>query len=541
MARTFPEYFPYEANCCNPEYKVFQTLRTLPDRYSVFYSKKFKGVSQLKEEFEVDFLIFDGSRSLLCIEVKGGEIEYDGVQDAWYQNGKPLIKSPDRQASAATHGLIDYLGPLAGQLNIGWSLCFPDCSLPINSGSPSGVPRAIVIDEAGMLEPEKAIGLASVYYEKQYKRPGLGKVQADALVKLLTRSLGFVQKVGVRIARDRQQIVEVTNEQLHVLQDLMINSKMAVRGVAGSGKTLLAQELARRLEEDGRSVLLLFFNRMIANAVRYCFDRDSTINCTTFHGFARDRINANDPSWWADNKSSESDFWNIDVPLKLADCIESDTCTYDAIIIDEGQDFKRTWFEILEQYSPDRFVVFYDDAQNIFGHWNDLPWGANLVPRKILSRNCRNTRSIVSHLGSCVGTELDAFESSPIGEEVISKTFHDTDSQKNELVMELSRLLKEGVEPNQIIIIIDDKRPNTALAHLDRIGKVPIEDIGRTYHQRSKAIRFTNTKLFKGLEADVVFFLRTRTTEQNGVERYVACSRATTLLFDYEIDSAQKI
>ena len=541
MARTFPEYFPYEENTSNPEYRVFQTLRTLPDRFSVFYSKKFKGVSRFNEEFEVDFLVFDGSRSLLCIEVKGGEIEYDGVQDAWYQNGKPLCKSPDRQASAATHGLVDYLGNLSKQLSVGWSLCFPDCSLPINGGSPTGVPRAIVIDEAGMLEPEKAIGLVSAYYEKQYKRAGLSRIQSEELVKLLTRSLAFVQKVGVRIARDRQQIVQVTNEQLNVLQDLMVNSKMAVRGVAGSGKTLLAQELARRLEEDGKSVLLLFFNRMIANAVRFGFDRESTITCTTFHGFARERINVSDPSWWAENKSTDSDFWNFDVPLKLAECVEKDACRYDAIIIDEGQDFKCTWFEILEEYSKDRFVVFYDDAQDIFEHWSDLPWGATLVPRKILSRNCRNTRSIVRHLGTCVGTELTAFEASPNGAEVITRTFHDTESQKNVLVAELTRLLKEGVEPGQIVIIIDDKRPNTALAYLDRIGKVPIEDIGRTYHQRSKAIRFTNTKLFKGLEADVVFFLRSQPSKHNKIERYVACSRATTLLFDYEIDTTQKI
>lgn len=520
---------------------MFQTLRMLPDYYSVFYSKKFKGVSQFNEEFEVDFLVFDGSRCLLCIEVKGGEIEYDGIQDAWYQNGKPLIKSPDRQALAATHGLIDYLGQLANQLNIGWSLCFPDCSFPTNCGSPSGVPRAIVIDEAGMLEPEKAIRLVSAYYEKQYKRAGLTRIQSETLVKLLTRSLAFVQKVGVRIARDRQQIVQVTNEQLNVLQDLMVNSKIAVRGVAGSGKTLLAQELARRLEEDGKSVLLLFFNRMIANAVRFGFDRDSTITCTTFHGFARDRIKMNDPSWWPENRSTDSDFWNIDVPLKLVDCVEKDACKYDAIIIDEGQDFKRTWFEILEEYSTDRFVVFYDDAQDIFEHWNDLPWGATSIPRKILSRNCRNTRSIVRHLCSCVGIELAAFESSPIGDDVITRTFHDTVPQKNALVAELSRLLKEGVEPSQIVIIIDDNRPNTALAHLDRIGKVPIEDIGRTYHHRSKAIRFTNAKLFKGLEADVVFFLRTQPSKHNNTERYVACSRATTLLYDYEIDTTQKL
>lgn len=537
MAKTYPEYFPDEDNEENPEFAVFQILRTLPDHYSVFYSKKFKGIPHSKEEFEVDFLVFDGKRTLLCIEVKGGEIEYDGTHDAWYQNGKPLLKAPDRQASTATHGVIEFLSQFTSELNIGWSLCFPDCSLPVTGGSPAGIPRSIVIDQAGLLEPEKAIGLVSGYYERQFKRPGLSKNKALDLIKYLTRGLGFVQRVGVRIARDRQQIVETTREQLSVLQDLMVNPKMAVRGVAGSGKTLIAQEFARQLAEDGGSVLLLFFNRMIANAVRYSFDRDSSVTCTTFHSFARDMINRADPSWWAENKTSEEDFWNIAVPLRLAECVDEIESKYDAVIVDEGQDFKRNWFEILEAYSSNRFVVFYDESQDIFGHWDDLPWGSTSVPRKVLSRNCRNTQSIVRHLSECVGSEIAAFERSPSGEKVTSFSFPDVTSQRETLKSELARLLKEGIEPGQIVIIIDDKRANTALNGLDRVGTVAIEDIGRTYRRRSDSIRYTNTRLFKGLEADVVFLLRTRPTSNSVAERYVACSRATTLLYDYSLSN----
>lgn len=534
MAHMFPEFFPGEQSHDHPEYLVYQTMRSLPDNYFVFYSKKFKGGMRSKEECEVDFIVFDGKSALLCVEVKGGFVQYDGQADAWFQNGDPLMRGPDRQASAATHAIIDYLRQFADKLSIGWCLCFPNCSLPPSSAAPSGIPRSVLIDEAGLLEPSKAISLVESYYKKQFVRDGLKKSEAVELVRMLTRGLGFVRKIGVRIARDRQQIIEVTNEQLNVLLDLMVNSKMAVRGVAGSGKTLIAQEFARQLAAEGKTVLLLFFNRMIANSVRNSFDRDSTITCTTFHSFARDRISANNPDWWAENKSSAPDFWNIDVPLKLAECAESDDSKFDAVIVDEGQDFKRTWFEILEEYTSDRFVVFYDEAQDIFGHWNELPWGASTVPRKVLTRNCRNTISIVRHLADSLGKEISAFDLSPVGEDVTSRTFPDIQSQRIALKLELTRLLNEGVEPRQIVLIIDDKRQNSALADLDRIGKIPIEDIGRTYHPRSKAIRYTNTNLFKGLESDVVFLLRTKPADANPSLHYVASSRATTLLFDYK-------
>ena len=76
MAHLYPTHFPREVEPDDPEFEVFETLKRLPNNYHVFYSKKFKGGKRSKEECEVDFIVFDGSSSMLIIEVKGGCLLY---------------------------------------------------------------------------------------------------------------------------------------------------------------------------------------------------------------------------------------------------------------------------------------------------------------------------------------------------------------------------------------------------------------------------------------------------------------------------------
>ena len=536
MAQLYPTHFPKEVQPDDPEFEVFETLKRLPKNYHVFYSKKFKGGKRSKEECEVDFIIFDGSSSLLIVEVKGGIIEYDGVQDCWLQNGTELKTAPERQASAAAHSMIEFLGPLVSDINVGWCVCFPNCSLPNNIGVPSGLPKSIIIDESGMLEISKAIGLVERYYKGQHKKKGCKSQTAKEIQKKLTRGVGFIQKIGVRIAKDRRQLIEVTEEQFGVLEDMMLNPRMAVKGYAGSGKTLIAQEFAKRLEKEDKKVLLLFFNRMVMNAVRYSLGRKSTVVCQTFHSFARNRITEYDADWWSDLKNKNAEFWNEDVPLKLSDTPVGDEDKFDAILVDEGQDFKIEWLETLEQYLFDQerssFVVLYDEKQDIFGHWEDLPWG-NKVTRKALTRNCRNTKQIVSFLQSVHDCDMKTFEKSPEGTKVVMRTVSDQTDERTKLVADISEMIKNGVNPGQILIILNAPKKETAISDLQTIGKYKLEAIGRTFREKSDSIRYTNIRLFKGLESDVVCILGSDINSNLNESLYTQGSRARTSLYIY--------
>lgn len=542
MARMYPETILHEANRDNPEYQVFQMLRELPDHFSVIYSKKFKGGRNCKEETEIDFLIFDGVKNLICLEVKGGEIAYNGAESCWYQNGTPMKRSPDRQASAACHAVIDYLGKDAANLNINWALAFPNCSRPAGSGRIAEVPEDLILDSQTLLDPVAGVSRVCHYNETHLGREGVNKYQASLILERLLRSVGFITKIGVRLLHDAKQLVQATEQQLEILDDLELNRKTAVMGYAGTGKTIIATEFAKRQSEKGRKVLLLFYNRMVANTVRYGLGRDSTIECTTFHSLARHEIEAVDSDWWQSQKGTrDSEFWETEVPLKMLEVLDGKAPRFDTIIIDEGQDFRADWIETLGHMQipgPEpRFVVLYDAKQDIFGRWSDLPWEVGTFTRRQLRKNCRNTKSIVSHLKQLVPSDMVAFDQSPEGLPVaihVSSSEHEQEAAIRET---LQQLIREGVYPGGIVILIDGSLAESSLAGVEKIGRYQLEWMGRSYRSDNNKLQICSIDSFKGLEADVIFDVSSIAPNETAcAERnYTAASRAKLALHVFKL------
>jgi hypothetical protein len=542
MAKMFPENYPDGGNLKDPEYEVFQLLRQLPDRFTVIHSKKLKGGRNCKEETEIDFLIFDGAANLICLEVKGGELAYSGPDSCWYQNGVRMKRSPDRQASAACHAMIEFLGNDANEVNINWALAFPDCSRPAGSGRIPEVPDDLVLDSQALLQPTDAIDRICRYNEQHLRRSGVRRHQASHILERLLRSVGFVTKIGVRLIQDNTQLVKATEQQLEILEDLELNERTAVMGYAGTGKTIIATEFAKRSAERGQKVLLMFYNRMVANTVRYGLGHESPIECATFHSLARRVIEASDAAWWNTNANKDDqEFWETDVPLKMLEALEMETPIFDVIIVDEGQDLKPEWYETLEklliQNEKSRYVVFYDGNQDIFGRWKSLPWQPHAYTKKNLRKNCRNTKAIINYLNEIISSDMVAFEQSPEGVPVEVRNTENQDTQARAIREGITLLLKEGVPPGQIVILIDSQLKESAVAKIDQIGKHKLSWMGKSYRPESHKIQISTIDSFKGLEADVVFVILGENSERDTRPHklYTQVSRARLLLHLYTI------
>lgn len=76
MAVFIPSVKPEDFNNSYGEKKVYEALRSLSDRYTVFYSLSWVGINESRTIGEADFVIFHPDKGILVIEVKSGEIEY---------------------------------------------------------------------------------------------------------------------------------------------------------------------------------------------------------------------------------------------------------------------------------------------------------------------------------------------------------------------------------------------------------------------------------------------------------------------------------
>src|SRR5581483_938041 len=216
MAIIYPEVFPRRADQGDPEYVMYDALRKLPDSYTVFYSKRFTATLLGKPECEIDFIIFNQRDVFICLEVKGGILSYNGANDVWAQNAIPMARSPERQASEASHMLLREMEQELRNVNVDWALCFPQCVLS-SKEAPPGFPLSRIIDESRLADLQCEIERLENEIRQRYKKPGLNAQSAADLIKRMTRNMGFVQILGVRIARESNQLLEVTEEQFDVL------------------------------------------------------------------------------------------------------------------------------------------------------------------------------------------------------------------------------------------------------------------------------------------------------------------------------------
>ncbi|RLB76246.1 MAG: nerd domain protein, partial [Deltaproteobacteria bacterium] len=329
---------------------------------------------------------------------------------------------------------------------------------------------------------------------------------------------------------DQQAIVRLTERQFRYLRFLSGQRRAAIAGCAGSGKTFLAVEKARQLADEGLRVLLTCYNRALADHLGDTLGYRQQFDVFNFHQlcfhWARQ---AGKPVSYQENPLD--DYFTRTLPDALLEAVEQLGPQYDAIIVDEGQDFRAEWWDVLPWLLHDPangiLYIFYDDNQRVYRDRSPIP--IETAPY-VLNENCRNTRrvfDVVSHFYQ--GQELPIVLG-PEGQPVEVVEYNGEREGLTRLRKVLHRLLNEnGFAPDEIAVLTArGSRSSRVLGQ--RLGNVQLTvrlPLG------PGEVFATTVRRFKGLERPAIVLCEvdeTLSPDDAEALMYVGTSRARAYL-----------
>lgn len=519
---------------------VFNRLRaTLPESWTVIHGRRF--LIPGEQEGELDFLILDPRRGMLGVEVKGGGVERR--RDGWVSTDRSgqanRIQDPGRQASRSTHAIHRFLsghprfGRAGKRCRISWGVLLPDVDVRGSLGP--DLPRGIVIDRNDFTDPRRAVD--RLFEAQKIEGPELSRGDESVLLDALLPTYRLIPSLAARLNQDREALIRLTDEQITTLDMLEAIPRVAIEGTAGTGKTLLALEKARRLAELDQRVLLLCFNRPLADELA----RSSTrFEVDTFHGICRKMSSRAELEFQVPQGRRQQEFWADEAPLILMQAMERLAGErYDAVIVDEGQDFLQNWWpaveELLKEPRTGILYVFFDPLQNLYG--GGPPEALQVAPTRLVY-NCRNTSKIANYSARAVGLEPRVRVGAPAGAEVEELECRDGEDAALAVRRTLHRLVnEERVSEDQIVVLSTRTPQKSCLAGHRRMGNFQL--IPPDAERGPGGIVFTSLQRFKGLEADVILLVDVHEGERTSGEKhlYVGSSRARHLLVVVKLTS----
>jgi hypothetical protein len=548
MARFVPPLDPATLTN-NGERAVAVALAHLPDRCSIYHGYLFlkRDRSDSGREFfregEIDFVVFDHMRGLIVLEVKGGTIVYEPGHGYRRLEPGPPPGNPFEQARDNMHALV---GRIRQQPEFrgrglpfvrGYAVVLPHCN---RAGQlPADVQPETILCYDDMPQLAQRIATLLELWSRRSSIPPLDRQSVRGIQAALQSAMSLIPVLAAAVIDQEECLRRATDEQALVLEYMRTTPRVAFNGVAGSGKTLLALLQTENFARDGKRTLLVCYNRPLADWLEHQFPADlrPQVHISTFHSLCQTTCQRVGIAFQP--RMSDPDFWLYEAPDKLeqaAKLLPTEE-RFDAIVVDEGQDFPSIWFpalRLLTKPQDDSFPLFwfYDPRQNLFLPENLEALPPNLVGPIPLMRNCRNTRRIAQRCGAIINEKFGDFPGLPEGEEVREvreASLRDVIRAVREQVLQWTE--RGGrLRPEQIAILTPlepgDEWPK-------QIGTIPLAaDFDRW--RRGECILLSPHRRFKGLEADALILADVPKSGSKPyftkADEYVACSRAKHLL-----------
>jgi hypothetical protein len=499
------------------------------------------------KDAEADFVIFDPNRGILVIEVKGGGVRFDAIERQWWSIDRyknlNSIKDPFRQAKIAKHEILRNLKAEKGwgatempRITLGHAVAFPDL-LDINPLIAPERPSEIIGNRAIINDASGWVSKVFDFWSKgSYQIQPLGQRGMRIIESLYCHSIRVDVPLALTIDREFRRQIELTERQGRVLRSFRYRKRAAVSGGAGTGKTLLALQHAKLLASQGIKTLLVCYNRALADFLKWETQGLENLHALSFHQLCDWRIKAVGQYLLDEAKQAypRSSLFDLQMPYALSRSTELDKLRYQAIIVDEGQDFGDEYWLPIELLLDDEegafLYIFFDPNQAVYRNASTFPIQD---PPLMLNENCRNTKNIHELAYQYyIGDEVDPPDIEGAPHEILEAS--GLNKQAKLIKDKVNELItKEQVALHDVVVLILANQKDHYYQALQNAGYPS----GAVWSVESlwqpKTILVDTVKRFKGLESAIVlFWIGDNIDIENNKELiYVALSRARSRLY----------
>lgn len=463
---------------------------------------------------EIDFIVC-GPGGLFVLEVKGGGVACrDGMWETRNRMGQTerLSESPFKQAEGALHGLRRRLpAAVANDLVVGYGVVLPDVQ-----GLPESAEwdRKTLADARDCRQFERWLEkLIAHWRAKDPRKPMATADQLGVLRQHLRPDFEAVKSLHRSAHEVEERIARLTEDQLGLIDIVEVNGRVICSGGAGTGKTMLAQELAKRWSAEGKKVALACHSPWLKAFLEKSAAPGVTVTLAD----------------------------SIHVTARRAG-IEM----FDALIVDEGQDLLnldslgRLDAALRGGIEKGRWCFFHDrnNQSGLCGEYSleAYEYLGSFGPARVpLKTNCRNTLPVLQCIQDALQADLGtaAVGDGPAVRELIASGSSEAAlALKNELNALVNR---DGFSASEIVILSPWALQQSCASALVGGGQARITELD-SYSPRGAgggAIGFAQIDNFKGLESLVVVLVDLPCPRVNSPARalhYVGMSRARALL-----------
>lgn len=469
---------------------------------------------------ELDFVVV-GPQGLLVLEVKGGGVSRrDGVWFFTDRYGREHRRSegPFEQARTGMFSLVRRLGELlpaslSDRLSFGFGVVMPDVLFEQESVEWD----ADLVLDLSSFAAENAVGrylnrLSEYWREKHHTRTAtpLGKDEVAEIVRALRPDFDRVPPLGHRASELDVQMTALTAEQYEKLDAIERAPRIVIEGGAGTGKTFLAVETARRHAAEGQRVLLTCESPVLSRYIRrMCPEKGVSVL-----DFASLRL-----------QGQSDDPYEVLVVDETQDILE-----LESLAVLDGQLAGGLecgcWRLFLDPNQQSEIAGRFDrDAYALIVQLGAVPL--------VLKRNCRNTEQIVKQTQLLTGADMGV-ASAGIGPAVDYVYFASPEMESIELSMWLQRMVAGGAELRDVTILSPHSFPDSSASLLSSDWLSRIAVVGRDGAWPPSTLSFATISEFKGLENRYVALVDLESVSTSRLFSsllYVGMSRARAVLW----------